>query len=61
MWAKNAFYEWREFWGFDTTKSIVDLLKNEHNGMELVDMLSMFVLQVVKNDGKLYLPINYKL
>jgi hypothetical protein len=45
--------------GFDTTKSIVDLLKNEHNVMELVDMLSMFILQVVKNDCKLYLPINY--
>lgn len=59
MFAKNAFYEWSEFWGFNTTKSIVNLLKNEHNVMELVDMLSMFVLQVVKNYCKLYLPINY--
>jgi hypothetical protein len=59
MWAKNAFYESREFWNFDTTKPIVDLLKSEHNVMELVDMLSMFILQVVKNDDKLYSPINY--
>jgi hypothetical protein len=29
MWAKNAFDEWREFWGFDTKKFIIDLAKDE--------------------------------
>jgi hypothetical protein len=41
MWAKNAFDEWWEFWGFDTKKSIIYVAKYEQTMMELEDMLSM--------------------
>jgi hypothetical protein len=42
------------FCGFDTTKSIVDLSKDEGLIKDLVDMLSSFILQVAKKDGSLY-------
>jgi hypothetical protein len=60
MWAKNAFDEWWEFWDFDTKKSIIYLAKDEETMMELEDMLSMFILQIAKNDGSLNLPTNYE-
>jgi hypothetical protein len=43
------------FRGFDTTKSIVDLFEDEGSIKDLVDMLSSFILQVVKKDGNFYL------
>jgi hypothetical protein len=39
MWAKNAFDEWWEFWGFDTKNFIIDLAKDEQTIMELEDMV----------------------
>jgi len=45
-WAKNAFNEWRVFCGFNMEKSSVDLFKDENFVMDIVDMLSCFVLQV---------------
>jgi hypothetical protein len=48
LWAKNAFDELRQFRGFDITKLIVDLSKDEGLVKNLVDMLSTFVLQVVE-------------
>jgi hypothetical protein len=47
-WAKNAFNEWRVFYGFNTKKSSVDLSKDENFVMDIVKMLSCFVLQVVR-------------
>jgi hypothetical protein len=52
--VKNVFDEWRVFCGFDTKKSIIDLLEDESS---IKDMLSSFILQVAKKDGSLYLPI----
>jgi hypothetical protein len=60
MWPKNAFDEWREFWGFDTKKIIIDLAKNEQTIMELENMLSMFIFQIAKKDGSLYPPTSYE-
>jgi hypothetical protein len=54
--VRNAFDEWRVLHGLDTTRSIVDLLKDEYFVKDLVDMLSSFVLQVTKKDGSLYPP-----
>ncbi len=54
LWVKNVFDEWKLFCGFDTTKSIVDLSKDEGLIKDLVDMLSSFILQVAKKDGSLY-------
>lgn len=45
-WAKNAFNEWRAFCGFNMKKSSVDFSKDENFVMDIVDMLSCFVLQV---------------
>ncbi len=44
LWVKNAFDDWRQFHGFDMTKLIVDLYKNEGSIKNLVDMLFTFVL-----------------
>jgi hypothetical protein len=60
IWAKNAFDALHEFWGFDTKKSIVDLLEYLDFIMVLVDMLAIFVLQVAKKDRKLYLSMRYE-
>ncbi len=48
LWAKNAFDELRQFCGFNITKLIVDLSKDEGLVKNLVDMLFTFVLQVVE-------------
>ncbi len=53
MWAKNAFDEWQEFGGFNTKKSIANLVKDGKIVMELMDMLAMFILQVAKKDKML--------
>jgi len=53
--AKNVFDEWKLFDGFNTTKFIVDLSKDESSIKDLVDMLSSFILQVAKKDDNLYL------
>jgi len=56
LWARNVFDEWKVFHSLDTTRSIADLLENESFVKDLVNMLSSFVLQVVKKDGSLYPP-----
>jgi hypothetical protein len=58
LWVKNAFDEWKLFCGFDTIKSIVDIL-NKGLIKGLVDMLSSFILQVTKKNGSLYPPTKY--
>ncbi len=50
MWAKNAFDEWWEFWGFNTKKSIANMAEDGKIIMELMDMLAMFICQVAKKD-----------
>jgi hypothetical protein len=45
--------------GFDTNKYIADPSKNEHNVLELVDMLSMLILQMAQKDGNLYASTKY--
>lgn len=56
LWTKNAFDEWKVFCGFNISKSIVDLLKDESLMKDLVDMLSSLILQFAKKDGNLYPP-----
>jgi hypothetical protein len=51
-----VFDEWKVFHSLDTTRSIANLLENESFVKDLVNMLSSFVLQVVKKDGSLYPP-----
>jgi hypothetical protein len=53
MWAKNAFDEWREFWGFNTKKSITNLAEDGKIFMELMDMLAMLIHQVANKDKML--------
>lgn len=48
-----------KFHGFDTNKLIINLLEDEFFIKDLVDMLSSFVLQVVKQDDNLYPPTKY--
>jgi hypothetical protein len=57
LWARNAFDDYKVFHGFDTMKSITYLSKDEFSIKYLVDMISSFVLQVVKKDGNMYIPI----
>jgi hypothetical protein len=52
--VKNDFNEWKIFHGFDTTKFIANILKNDFFVKDLVDMLSAFVLQVAKKNVNLY-------
>lgn len=59
MWAKNVFDEWRVFQGFDTMKSITNLLEDEHVVMVLVNMLTTFILQAANKDDTLYPPVRY--
>jgi hypothetical protein len=47
-WGKNAFNEWRVFCGFNMKKPNVDLFNDENFVMNIVDMLSCFVIQVAK-------------
>jgi hypothetical protein len=47
-WAKNAFNEWTIFCGFNMKKSSVDLSNLENFVMDIVDMLSCFVVLVAK-------------
>ncbi len=54
FWVKNDFNEWKIFHGFDTTKFIANILKNDFFVKDLVDMLSAFVLQVAKKNVNLY-------
>jgi hypothetical protein len=58
LWRKNTFDDWKVFYGFDTSKSIVDLLENESSMKDLVDMLSFLILQVAKKDSNLYPPMS---
>jgi hypothetical protein len=44
---KNDFDEWKIFHGFDTTKFIVNILKNEFFVKDLVDMLSSHLLNFI--------------
>jgi hypothetical protein len=46
-WVKNAFDEWWRFHGYKTNISIADLSEKEESIKGLVDMLCLFVLQVV--------------
>jgi hypothetical protein len=56
LWTKNAFDEWRVFHGFNTSKSIVGLSKDESLMKNLVNMLSYFVLQVREKNNNLWPP-----
>ncbi len=55
MWINNAFNECKNLWGFNTDKFIINLLDNVNSIKELVEMLALFILQVEKKDGSLYL------
>jgi len=57
LWARNVFDDYNFFCGFDTTRSITNLSKDESFIKDLVNMLSSFVSQVAKKDGNLYFPI----
>jgi hypothetical protein len=59
LWVKNAFDEWKQFRGFDMTKLIANLSKDEGLVKNLVDMLSIFVLHVVEKDNSLCPPTKY--
>jgi hypothetical protein len=59
IWAKNAFDEWRRFYGYKTNMSIADMLKKETSIKGLVDMLCLFVLQVAKKGTNMYPPTKY--
>jgi hypothetical protein len=48
MWARNAFDEWHEFWGFNIINCIVNLSKDEQFVMVFDDMMAMFILQVTE-------------
>lgn len=48
VWVKKTFDEWRKIWGYNIERSIVDLSKDKDIVMELVDMLSLFILMVAK-------------
>jgi hypothetical protein len=56
--VKNAFNEWQVFCDFDMQESITNL-KNEESIKYRVEMLSSFVLQVAKEDGRVFLPTKY--
>jgi hypothetical protein len=43
-----------EFQGYDTRKFIVNLFGNKKTIEELIDMLVLFVLQIIKKDGIMY-------
>lgn len=49
------FDDWQQFWDYDIQKSIADLFENEKTIKDLIGMLRLFVLQVVKKDGIIYL------
>ncbi len=53
--AKHAFDKWRKFSGFGTKRSLANVLKDANFIKKLVDMLTLFILQVAKKDGSLYL------
>ncbi len=55
----NIIDECLKFLGFDTNKYIVDPSKNEHNILDLVDMLAMLILQMAQKDGNLHAPTKY--
>jgi hypothetical protein len=48
VWMKKTFYEWRKICSYNIERSIVDLSKEKDIVMELVDMLSLFILMVAK-------------
>jgi len=54
LWAKKAFDEWTNF-RVMIQKSIVNLFENKKTIEELIDMLVLFVLQITKKDGTMYL------
>ncbi len=46
-----------EFQGYDTQKFIVNLFANKKTIEELIDMLVLFVLQIIEKDGTMYFLI----
>jgi hypothetical protein len=46
--VKNDFNEWKIFHGFDTTKFITNILKNDFFVKDLVDMLSALFCKLQK-------------
>jgi hypothetical protein len=52
----NAFEKWRKFYGHDIERSITYWFKNEEAVMKPMDMLSLFVFEIAKKVGNLYLP-----
>jgi hypothetical protein len=55
MWINNAFNECKNLWSFNREKFIVNLLDNENSIKELVEIFALFICQVAKKDGSLYL------
>jgi hypothetical protein len=52
----NAFEKWRKFCGHDIERSIAYWFENEEVVMKHMDMLSLFVFEIPKKVGNLYLP-----
>jgi len=46
-----------EFQGYDTQKFIINLFANKKTIEELIDMLVLFVLQIIEKDGTMYFLI----
>jgi hypothetical protein len=59
IWAKNAFDEWQQFYGYKTNMSIIDLLEKKKNVKGLLDMLCLFVFLVAKKGNNMYLPTKF--
>lgn len=55
LWAIHAFDEWRRFKGVSTEESIADLSEKEEI-RHLVELLTIFFLEIKKTDGSLYPP-----
>ncbi len=54
--AMNAFEKWRKFCGHDVERSITYWFENEEVVMKPMDMLFLFVFEIVKKVGNLYPP-----
>ncbi len=59
MWVKNAFDEWWWFCGYKTNISITNLSDKEDRVKGLVDMLCLFVSQVIKKHDNMYFPTRF--
>jgi hypothetical protein len=60
-WNSSIKYYWWmvEIFGFWHKQIHVDPSKNEHNVLDLVDMLAMLILQMAQKDGNLHPPTKY--